>query len=154
MENFTTNIAFGAAGSIVGAIILSILGLLCTKVFIPSIRGMLIRTPDISGEWKYTEKGSDGREIRGRMKVRQLGTRIKATVEREHNNKRVFNYNGTFEAGQLVLNFEEPGNEGFIIGAMVLKLSSSTKVLEGKTVYFHHKTNRVIANDKYFRRCQ
>ncbi|MEA1900398.1 MAG: hypothetical protein U9N47_06515 [Thermodesulfobacteriota bacterium] len=123
------------------------------RIVIPKVRGILLRVPNISGEWESNEKTDDGKEVKRKLIVQQYGIRVKAKVTREHYKKRVFYYQGTFQAGQLVLHFEEKGGEGYIVGAMVLKLSSSREDLNGKAVYFHHNSGEVVCSDRWYKKC-
>jgi hypothetical protein len=80
------------ASSAVAAALIAAISLVSTRIVVPRLRGLLMRVPNISGEWKSNEKADDGSDIRRIMIIRQHGVRVKAKVTREHLRKRVFYY--------------------------------------------------------------
>jgi hypothetical protein len=77
-----------------------------------------------------------------------ISMRLKLTRNRHGNAiNRKFIYAGQFWEGQLVLTFHDEDARGYIIGAIVLRLTSDLKRLIGKTTYFHHSTNAVVSED-------
>jgi len=143
----------GISGSLIASIIVLSVTYLSTKVIIPKVRGIMLQVPDISGSWEMNDKSKDGKLIKRQLLIKQRGIRIEAELVRHHKYKRIFKYHGTFQSGQVVLNFEEKGGEGFIMGSMVLHLSSSRHLLSGKAVYYQYNRGQVVASDRVYEKC-
>jgi hypothetical protein len=111
--------------------------------------------PNISGTWDgYSPSDSGLGEKTSTLKIEQkTGSLIRAFVERRTPaGTRRFDYEGRFSAGQLVLFFEDIAGRGFIIGSMVLHLSSDLQTLTGKITYYHHDHHQVLATDRFYKR--
>lgn len=98
--------------------------------------------PRIGGTWRYDA---------GIMKIRQLGTRIRAKATR-HGSLRKFRYNGELRGGQLVLTWEEQEGQGYNMGAMVLRLEGNRKKLSGVTTFLRHDSAEVVSEPREYTR--
>lgn len=142
----------GVISSITASVVVLLASRLVTRILIPKIRGILLKVPDISGEWESLERCGVAQLIKKRFSIKQCGIRISAKLSRQHQKKEVL-YNGTFQSGQLIMNFEENAVEGYIGGALVLKLLKNRKILSGMEIYFHHKTGQVVCSKQRFTKC-
>ncbi|MCP5451666.1 MAG: hypothetical protein H6972_14195 [Gammaproteobacteria bacterium] len=151
MNEWITGITSSVAG---GAIWVFIIWLAKDHV-LPRIRGMLLSVPNINAtKWDgYSPESPVPDTVNSRLVIQQRGTRIKATAKRRtRNGERSFTYKGVFIGGQLVLEFEEPEGRGYILGSMVLHLSSKRDRLNGRSTYFHHDSGEVISTAIKFKR--
>ena len=99
------------------------------------------RGPRIEGTWEYAN---------GTMQIRQFGTRVRATATRTSSTPhRHFKYTGEFLAGQLVLTWEDRQAEGYMMGAMVLRLTAQGE-LKGKTTYVAVDSANVVSDDRTY----
>ena len=97
--------------AIVGGIIIEIFRIYVLPLFPP-----FQKVPRLNGtEWEYGG---------GTLKISQhgYGTKIKAEARRKNGNRH-FKYKGKIMSGQLVLTWEELEGGGYIMGAMVLRLT-------------------------------
>lgn len=110
--------------------------------------------PNISGIWDgFTLTDSHSHEKTSTLEIEQRGSFVRAVVERRvPGGVRRFDYEGRFSAGQLVLFFEDTAGRGFIIGSLVLHLSSDVQTLIGKSTFYHHDNNQVVAADRLYKR--
>ena len=109
--------------------------------FLPKITQCLHSVPRLNGtRWKYCG---------GLLEIYQWGNRISAKATRP-NSARIFQYQGKITSGQLILTWEEPDGAGYIVGAMVLKLSQDQKTLKGKTVYLNQNKGAVVSHDRLY----
>lgn len=110
--------------------------------------------PDLNGKWLGYYRDDDGNmQQKSVMHIRQNGSFIYAQVERQTNNGfRRFEYEGRCSSGQIVLFFEDKGGRGFVIGTIVLRISSDVNILSGKSTYYHHDTNTVLCTDRFYKR--
>ena len=126
--------------AIVGGIIIEIFRIYVLPLFPP-----YQKVPRLNGtEWKYEH---------GTLKISQhgYGTKIKAEARRKNGN-RLFKYKGNIISGQLVLTWEEPEGMGYIMGAMVLRLTPDRQRLEGMTTYFDHDEGKVVSVEREYKR--
>jgi hypothetical protein len=112
---------------------------------------------DISGEWSSYDSVEPTALPAGSARITQRGASVAMTLHRTRSRDgnvtdRRFRYHGTLSAGQLTLLFEDERARGFITGSIVLRLSSTLRLLTGKTVYFNHDLNAVSAYDFQLRR--
>jgi len=113
-----------------------------------------VSLPDLSGLWDgRSSEGPMSQGERVTLEVRQRGAFVQATVTRETGSAiRIFEYEGRFTSGQLVLFFEEKAGRGFIVGTMVLYLSGDLSTLAGRTTYYHHTKKAVVSDVREFLR--
>ena len=147
------NWLIGIASSLTASVIAVFAAFILRTSIIPRLRGIFLKTPDIEGSWEGYEPDSDWPDEKvSSLQIKQKGTKISASIVRrgKSGNERHFKYDGFITSGQLVLNFEEPDGAGYIVGAMVLVLSSNRQKLTGRTTYFHHDRNEVVSFSKLF----
>jgi hypothetical protein len=108
--------------------------------------------PNIGGTWAgYSPEGKNPDIQTSTMRVEQLGSFIRAQVERQsESGKRVFEYEGKLASGQVVLFYEEVSGRGYIVGTMVLSLSGNMKTLIGKSTYLDHSRNEVVSSARRY----
>lgn len=110
--------------------------------------------PDLSGEWAgFSPDGPTPSVQNSVLTIEQHGSFVRATVVREvREGQRVFEYEGRFTAGQLVLFFEDKQGRGYIVGTVVLHLSPDLRTLSGRSTYFAHAKGTVVSNARIFNR--
>ena len=110
--------------------------------------------PDLSGEWAgFSPDGPAPTEQNSALNIEQHGSFVHATVVRNvREGQRVFDYEGRFTAGQLVLFFEDKQGRGYIVGTVVLHLSPDLRTLSGRSTYFAHAEGIVVSNARVFKR--
>lgn len=110
--------------------------------------------PDISGEWAgYSPDGPTPSVQNSTLEIEQHGSFVRATVIRKvKDGARIFEYEGKFTAGQLVLFFEDKQGRGYIVGTVVLHLSPDLRVLAGRSTYFAHAHGSVTTTNRLYRR--
>ena len=114
------------------------------KVLIPHFRSRRLSAPQVAGMWRYTD---------GTLKIRQTGTRIKATAQRASRwGFRIFEYRGELVGGQLVLTWYERSLKGYNVGTMVLRLSGDGDELRGSTTYVEKDSGRVVSHERTYTR--
>jgi hypothetical protein len=143
----------GISCSLIASLVVIGTSYVMKNLIVPKMRGILLKVPDISGMWE----GCDNYELKDcpirRLSIKQIGTRVSAKLRREHDaNIRIFHYEGIFQSGQLVLSFEEKGGEGYILGTIILYLSSNLNQLKGKATYYHHNKGEVVCSDRLYKR--
>ena len=149
MRDFIINIVAGVA--------LSVCSWLLFQFVAPRYRAWIYKAPDISGIWSFYDSVADEAIAVGNATFEQTGEIIKATVIRNTSRKgnplnRSFIYVGKIRSGQLTLSFEEHKSGGFIVGTLVLKLSSNLRRLSGYTVYLDRESNEVVTYPIFFRK--
>lgn len=128
---------------------------LFNNYFHPFILGVFLRTPDLSGVWNgydIDEQGSDKQT--SRMTIRQIGSRVNATVVLRSGNgtEREFNYKGTISSGQVLMIWKEKQSNGYNMGTMTLLLGGNLRVLTGKTTFNHHDLGRIVSKEKIYKK--
>jgi hypothetical protein len=115
-----------------------------------------IPIPNISGKWAGYAPDAHNKLIqKSILTLEQYGQCMRGSVERQtRTGVRKFEYEGRFSSGQLVLFFEENDARGFIIGTLVLHLSSDLQTLTGKNTYYHHDTHNVVATDSIYKKIE
>jgi hypothetical protein len=115
--------------------------------------------PTLEGEWLSFEGIPDAPAsyLDGKASIEQkcheISMRLNMTVSRTGEpTNRSFVYQGEFRNGQLVLLFDDEQASGYIVGAVVLRLSSDLKRLIGKSTYFHDIKNAVVSYDFWLQR--
>lgn len=111
-------------------------------------------TPNLNGKWEgFAPEGENPNESNSSLEIRQFGNFVRATITRSENGSpRIFEYEGRFTSGQLVLFFEDTDGRGYVVGAMVLRLEGDLKTLSGRSTYFHHTKNAVVSAARVYRR--
>ena len=142
--------------SSLGATFLVIVGQwLLRDRLIPLWRARVLKAPNIDQtRWHgFSPDGPEPEKPNSVLSIKQTGTRIRATADRTvKEGKRTFSYEGWMYSGQLVLTWEEPEGAGFIVGSMVLVLSSDLQELEGNSTYYHHRRKKVVSSRRLYRR--
>lgn len=110
--------------------------------------------PDLSGTWAgYSPDGPRPTERNSTLEVQQRGSFVRGTVTTEvKEGVRVFEYEGRFTSGQVVLFFEEDRGRGFIVGTVVLYLSGDLRTLVGNSTYYHHSKKLVVSTTSRYER--
>lgn len=110
--------------------------------------------PDLSGDWSgFSPDGPTPETPNSTLSIEQRGSFVRATVVREaRDGPRVFDYEGRFTAGQLVLFFEDKKGRGYIVGTVVVHLSPDLRTLTGRSTYFAHSEGMVISSSRIYRR--
>lgn len=145
---------FGVSTSLVGGAIWLVLVWIVREQLFPRIRANTLSVPNINQtEWESYSPDSPNPEVpHGKFTINQSGTKIKGFAYRKtRNGERKFRYDGVFLSGQLVLQFEEPEGKGYIVGSMVLFLSSRRDRLKGRSTYYHFDKGEVISTPIEFR---
>ncbi len=147
----------GILTGVISSAILFFCSVILQKFILPLIIGILQKTPDISGTWEYFDTDTSDSMPIGHAEIVQFGTSIKGKViqtkGRDGNSRnRVFKVSGNFQSAQVIMTFEDVKGTGYIVGAVVLKLSSNLKKLSGKTTYLHHDKGQVVVNDVYLKK--
>jgi ribosomal protein L14 len=145
----------GIMTGVAASLVVALLSLTVKEWLIPRVRAILYRGPDINGEWTSYQSDPNADEPMGFAEIVQKGTvaSMKLTRTKSRSGKPVsrnFIYKGQFSEGQLTMLFEDERAKGYITGAIVLRLSTNTKALDGKTTYFDHNANAVVSNDLFF----
>ena len=87
------------------------------------------------------------------LEIEQHGMFVRATISRlAKDGSRVFEYEGRFTSGQLILFFEEEKGRGYIVGTMVLYLSGDLRTLAGRSTYYDHTKKVVVSAAREYRR--
>jgi hypothetical protein len=128
--------------AIVGAMTLWFL----KELLIPTISGIINKAPKVRGTWSY--KDTEGGPVVGTVKIRQIGSRIRATATRHQGREGEkthveFNYKGVVKGRDVVLVFEIVGSGGFYPGAIVLRLDAFAKKMFGVTNYYSDQDGAV-----------
>lgn len=140
---------------IISAAVFWFIQYLVTEHLLPRIRGWRRSVPNLHGS---TWEGFDPEDLKfehpiSKLEIKQTGDQLRAIIERHSiDPKRYFRYVGHVSSGQLILTWEEPEGAGYIVGAMVLKLSGNLNELHGKTVYLYQDSGKVICTNKIYRR--
>lgn len=143
------NLVVGTAGSVLGALIISIWHFSVA----PRIRSSRYRVPNIDGTVWDGYDSEDSIQPNSSLRISQRGDRIDAVVERRTTSRtRTFKYHGFLRGGQLVMTWEEPEGEGLICGAIVLKISGSLNTLIGKSVFEKLDCASVETENRFYRR--
>lgn len=147
----------GIVGGLLSAVIVFLVGLLIKKVVLPSITAYLYQGPNLSGQWKCYDASEENAECTGTAEINQKGEKVKATLRLVKSRagrpiNKQFQYEGRLASGQLTLLFEDTSLKRFAIGAVVVKLSPDNQTMSGKTTYFDHGLNKVVAHDLWLRR--
>lgn len=121
----------------------------------PYYRAWMYDAPNISGTWNFYDVEIDKTKAVGNGTIEQKGELIKATVTRHTSRQgksvvRTFVYKGKIRSGQLTVSFEETISTGYVVGTLVLKVSSDLKQLSGYTVYLDRDTNEVVTHPIMF----
>lgn len=142
--------------SVLGAIVLFLFQRLYTNWIKPLIIARSQKTADISGVWTgYKPDSPTPQEPTSELEIHQTGIKLKATVKRwkaPRGRIREFNYLGEIRSGQLILQYEDAQAPDYIVGAMVLKLSSNLDELHGMSTYYHHDEGKVVSSERLYRR--
>jgi len=103
--------------------------------------------PSLEGRWAgYAPEGPNPTEPNSSLEIKQHGTFVRATITRpENGGSRVFEYEGRFTSGQLILFFEDKDGRGYVVGAMVLHLEADLRTLSGRSTYYHHTKHTVVS---------
>jgi hypothetical protein len=111
------------------------------------MRAQAIGLPSLSGRWAgFSPEGPYPGQQNSVMEIEQRGGFISATIVRDvKDGTRVFDYEGIYTSGQLVLFFEDRIGRGYIVGAVVLHLSNDLNRLDGYSCYYSHKQNKVVS---------
>ena len=147
----------GILTGVISSAIIFLFSVLLNKFVIPRIYGVVQRVPDISGRWEYYDSEAEDARPVGDAEVKQRGTHVEVRIARMVGrdgspSPRTFISSGKFQAGQLVMIFEDVKALGYIIGAAVLKLSSRADGFAGKTLYIDHSTGKAVAYDVFLRK--
>ena len=140
---------------VIAAAIYAVLRFTLVEHVAPRFRGWRRSVPNLNGtKWLgFSPESIQPDEPNSRLILEQVGDRVKASVERDVlTGKRNFRYAGAIASGQIVLSWEEPEGAGYIVGAMVLKLSGNLRELRGRTTFYHHDKGKVISEEKLYRR--
>ena len=110
--------------------------------------------PDLSGEWiGYSPDSPKPDTPNSTLSIEQRGALIRATVVRVvREGARVFDFEGRFTSGQLVLFFEDKMGRGYIVGTVVLHLSPDLRSLSGRATYFAHAEGAVVSTTRLYKR--
>ena len=110
--------------------------------------------PNLTGKWVgYSPDGPNPAHPNSTLSIEQHGSFIRATVVRTvRTGQRLFDYEGRFTSGQLVLFFEENIGRGYIVGTVVLHLSPDLRTLSGLATYFAHAKGAVISTNHVYKR--
>lgn len=122
--------------------------------------GAEYRGPRLEGEWLLFNTNDSEKETEpsGRAAIVQNGANVRLSLHRTRSRStgqptsRRFEYFGRFDSGQLVMLFEDVEMQGYITGAVVLKISTNNRRLAGMTLYLEHDTGLVVAKDLRFER--
>ena len=136
---------------IVAGLLTGFIAWIVKEFLFPKFIGFANKVPNISGAWTLYDSAKNLDQPLSKLTIRQFGIRIHATSERIRSGRR-FRFKGTFDSGILTLVFEEVGGEGYIVGATVLKLSSTRQVLEGQSTYYQHDSGKIINIPRYYKR--
>ena len=134
---------------ILSAVVSMLIGGALLKAFqiwiLPMMDQYLHSVPRLDGtKWKYSK---------GILEITQFGTRIKAKAVRSDGDTiGTFKYQGKIISGQLLLTWEKSQAAGYIVGAMVLKLSQDGQTLKGHTTYLDHSNGSVISRGREYTR--
>jgi len=110
--------------------------------------------PDLSGKWAgFFPEGPNPNQQNSELSIEQRGSFVRATIVRKARaGDRIFEYEGRFTSGQLVLFFEDMKGRGYIVGTVVLHLSPDLRSLTGKSTYFHHAHGTVVSEARLYKR--
>jgi hypothetical protein len=112
------------------------------------------RTTSIAGKWaRYSSEAPNSNEPVSILTIEQYGSFIHGhSVHKGMNGTRIFNYEGEFESGQLVVRFYDTQGSDYILGSMVLFLKSDAKTLIGRSTYKHIDRNEVVSEVREYKR--
>jgi hypothetical protein len=110
--------------------------------------------PNLSGAWAgFFPDGDRPDQQNSTLEIEQHGSFVRATITREvREGTRVFDYEGRFTSGQLVLFFEDKQGRGYIVGTVVLYLSGDLRTLVGRSTYYDHTKKQVVSTSREYRR--
>lgn len=110
--------------------------------------------PNLTGEWAgYSPERPNPNQPNSTMEIEQHGTFVRATITRTvKDGIRIFDYEGRFTSGQLVLFFEDKQGPGYIVGTVVLYLSGNLHTLVGRSTYYDHTKKQVVSTSREYRR--
>lgn len=129
------------------ASVIAVFGLTLTHVLVPLVRGLIKRTPKLDGTmWRRASTDPD--QLHSVLEIRQFGTKILATVNRDEGSRvRTFRYRGQLVGHQFVLTWEDAGSPDQMVGTLLLHLSANLQKLDGYTCYYRLSEGRVVANE-------
>ncbi|MFT3803923.1 MAG: nucleotide-binding protein [Burkholderiaceae bacterium] len=111
--------------------------------------------PTLAGTWAgFDPDAQDPSQQVSTLVIEQHGIFVRASINRlsSKGGTRLFEYEGKFTSGQLVLFYEDTRGRGYIVGTMVLHLSEDLRTLIGRTTYFSHDESRVVSFQREYRR--
>lgn len=148
-----TNFGLGVAASLVAALL--VWG--GNRYLLPAVRALFWSGTDISGAWQSYDVDPDEGEPAGEAEITQRGSRIAMQLLRHRNRddtaaSRKYSYSGTFRSRLLTLLWGSIDRPDYIIGAMVLYLSSDGRQFRGLTVYHDDEAAEVTTHVFWLRR--
>lgn len=101
--------------------------------------------PDLSGEWAD--------EQNNKVTIQQFGSFLRGTIMiYRRGSERELDFEGKFTTGgQLVMFFQDRKGRGFIVGTIILHLTSDLS-LRGQSIYYDHTKDMVISKARLLQR--
>jgi hypothetical protein len=154
-QTFTQEVILGVTIGVTTSAILAVLAALYRWVLSPLLTQRRERLPNLNGsKWQgFNDDMPASNESTSTLTIKQFGNNITAKVIRSvEEGQREFEYHGSIQSGQILLNFHETIAPGYIIGAMVLHLESDLKTLKGASTYFHHSKGEVVSTFRTYKK--
>jgi hypothetical protein len=153
-----SELCVGVMAGVITTALLCIVSVMFRAVITPWVSSLLYSGPDISGDWSGHDDQSPKAQQVSSAHVTQKGAAVAIDIERfkrrsDHSPcKRRLHYKGRLTAGTLITLYEDVEMKGFIVGTMVMSLSTDGKMLSGKVVYYDKNVSQVVAPDYFLRR--
>lgn len=152
-----TDFAIGVSSGVAATALVWLLGTLIKNSVLPRIRSAMRGSPDVSGYWQTFYDVQPDAESIGEMELTQVGNRVTGTaISRKsrtgEQRTRHWDVTGKFDAGQLLIIYEDKDLRGYVAGVGFFKLSTNGAEFVGKVIYPDKNTGRIKAYSFVMRR--